>query len=49
MFEDEPNLLTKGQAVKLCSVTPDTIKKGRISGARTAGGENRQDHRHERR
>ena len=36
------NLLTTGQAAKFCSVTPDTIlkwiKKGRLSGVRTAGG-----------
>ncbi len=39
---DQPNLLTTGQAAKLCSVTPDTIlkwiKKGRLTGVRTAGG-----------
>ena len=42
MPADKPNLLTTGQAARLCSVTPDTIlkwiKKGRLSGARTAGG-----------
>ena len=50
MLADEPDLLTTGQAAKLCSVTPDTIlkwlKKGRITGVRTAGGHyriNRQE------
>ena len=36
------DLLTTGQAAKVCSVTPDTIlkwiKKGRLNGVRTAGG-----------
>ncbi len=42
MVADEPNMLTTGQAAKLCSVTPDTvlkwIKKGKLSGVRTVGG-----------
>ena len=42
MKVDKPNLLTTGQAARLCSVTPDTIlkwiKKGQLSGVRTAGG-----------
>lgn len=42
MSADESNLLTTGQAAKLCSVTPDAIlkwiKKGRLRGVRTAGG-----------
>jgi len=42
MSVNEPNLLTTGQAAKLCSVTPDTvlkwIKRGRLTGVRTAGG-----------
>jgi len=42
MSEDKPSLLTTGQAARLCSVTPDTvlkwIKKGRLTGVRTAGG-----------
>lgn len=42
MTADAPDLLTTGQAAKLCSVTPDTIlkwiKKGRLRGVRTAGG-----------
>jgi len=46
----EPNLLTTGQAAKLCSVTPDTIlkwiKKGRLNGVRTAGGHYRIERRH---
>ena len=37
-----PSYLTTGQAAKLCEVTPDTIlkwiRKGRLAGARTAGG-----------
>lgn len=41
------NLLTTGEAAKLCSVTADTvlkwIKKGRLSAARTAGGHYRID------
>ena len=46
---DKPYLLTTGQAAKLCSVTPDTIlkwiKKGRLSGVRTAGGHYRINRR----
>ena len=42
MTSEGPNLLTTGEAAKLCSVTPDTvlkwIKKGRLTGTRTAGG-----------
>ena len=42
MPPDKTNLLTTGQAAQLCSVTPDTIlkwiKKGRLTGVRTAGG-----------
>ncbi len=42
MTANNPELLTTGQAAKLCSVTPDTvlkwIKKGRLSATRTAGG-----------
>lgn len=42
MQADDAHLLTTGQAARLCSVTPDTvlkwIKKGRLHGARTAGG-----------
>jgi excisionase family DNA binding protein len=42
MTPDIPELLTTGQAAKLCSVTPDTvlkwIKKGRLLATRTAGG-----------
>ncbi|MEW6249936.1 MAG: helix-turn-helix domain-containing protein [Planctomycetota bacterium] len=42
MVASTPNLLTTGQAAKLCSVTPDTvlkwIKKGRLGAVRTAGG-----------
>ncbi len=49
MIAEEPNLLTTGQAAKLCSVTPDTvlkwIKKGRLHGARTAGGHYRIERR----
>jgi excisionase family DNA binding protein len=45
----EPSLLTTGQAAKLCSVTPDTIlkwiRKGRLSGVRTAGGHYRIERR----
>ncbi len=41
------SLLTTGQAAKLCEVTPDTIlkwiRKGRLRGARTAGGHYRID------
>ncbi len=48
MPADRPNLLTTGQAAQLCSVTPDTIlkwiKKGRLSGVRTAGGHYRIEH-----
>jgi excisionase family DNA binding protein len=47
MTAHKPNLLTTGQAAVLCSVTPDTIlkwiKKGRLNGARTAGGHYRID------
>jgi excisionase family DNA binding protein len=46
---DKPNLLTTGQAAKLCSVTPDAIlkwiKKGQLRGVRTAGGHYRIDYR----
>lgn len=49
MVTGKPNLLTTGQAAKLCSVTPDTIlkwiKKGRLSGVRTAGGHYRIERR----
>ena len=42
MRADKPNLLTTGQAAKICSVTPDTIlkwiRKGMLNGVRTAGG-----------
>lgn len=42
MAQRIPSLLTTGQAAKLCEVTPDTIlkwiRKGRLRGARTAGG-----------
>ncbi len=42
MPTNHPDLLTTGQAAKVCSVTPDTIlkwiKKGRLPGVRTAGG-----------
>jgi excisionase family DNA binding protein len=42
MSSEKSNLLTTGQAAKLCAVTPDTvlkwIKKGRLSASRTAGG-----------
>ena len=42
MNESPPELLTTGQAARLCSVTPDTvlkwIKRGRLSARRTAGG-----------
>ncbi len=49
MTADGSGLLTTGQAAKLCSVTPDTvlkwIKKGRLSGTRTAGGHFRIERR----
>jgi excisionase family DNA binding protein len=49
MLANGPDLLTTGQAAKLCSVTPDTvlkwIKKGRISARRTAGGHYRIERR----
>ena len=49
MSADEPRLLTTGQAARICSVTPDTIlkwiKKGLLSGVRTAGGHYRIEHR----
>ncbi|MHC4964991.1 MAG: helix-turn-helix domain-containing protein [Planctomycetota bacterium] len=49
MPADGPDLLTTGQAAKLCSVTPDTvlkwIKKGRIAARRTAGGHYRIERR----
>lgn len=49
MARDHPSYLTTGQAAKLCSVTPDTIlkwiKKGRLSGTRTAGGHYRIERR----
>ena len=42
MSSETPELLTTGQAAKLCAVTPDTvlkwIKKGRLKASRTAGG-----------
>ena len=42
MPADEASYLTTGQAARLCSVTPDTIlkwiKRGRLTGTRTAGG-----------
>jgi len=42
MSTDNPDLLTTGQAAKLCAVTPDTvlkwIKKGKLAASRTAGG-----------
>ena len=49
MLADGPDLLTTGQAARLCSVTPDTvlkwIKKGRLRGVRTAGGHYRIERR----
>jgi len=46
---DQRDLLTPGRGAELCSVTPDTIlkwiKRGRLSGARTAGGHYRIDSR----
>ncbi|MHC5048231.1 MAG: excisionase family DNA-binding protein [Planctomycetota bacterium] len=49
MLANGPDLLTTGQAAKLCSVTPDTvlkwIKKGRITARRTAGGHYRIERR----
>jgi len=42
MSSEKADLLTTGQAAKLCAVTPDTvlkwIKKGRLKATRTAGG-----------
>jgi len=42
MSSEKPDLLTTGQAAKLCAVTPDTvlkwIKKGKLNASRTAGG-----------
>lgn len=42
LAQQVPSYLTTGQAAKLCEVTPDTIlkwiRKGRLAGARTAGG-----------
>jgi excisionase family DNA binding protein len=42
MSSERSDLLTTGQAAKLCAVTPDTvlkwIKKGRLKASRTAGG-----------
>jgi len=42
MSAENSELLTTGQAAKLCAVTPDTvlkwIKKGRLKASRTAGG-----------
>jgi excisionase family DNA binding protein len=42
MTSESPELLTTGQAAKLCSVTPDTvlkwIKRGRLPATQTAGG-----------
>lgn len=50
MEASDPNLLSTGQAARLCSVTPDTvlkwIKRGRLVGARTAGGHYRIHRRH---
>ena len=49
MAGEELNLLTTGQAAKLCSVTPDTvlkwIRKGRLKARRTAGGHFRIERR----
>jgi excisionase family DNA binding protein len=49
MYVNGPNLLSTGQAAKLCSVTPDTvlkwIKKGRLAARRTAGGHYRIERR----
>ncbi|MHC4101457.1 MAG: excisionase family DNA-binding protein, partial [Planctomycetota bacterium] len=49
MASDQRNLLTTGRAAELCSVTADTIlkwiKRGRLSGVRTAGGHYRIDSR----
>ena len=42
MSAEKPDLMTTGQAAKLCAVTPDTvlkwIKKGKLAASRTAGG-----------
>lgn len=50
MPKETSNLLTTGQAAKLCSVTPDTvlkwIRKGRLEARRTAGGHFRIERRH---
>ena len=47
MAQGSPNLLSTGQAARLCSVTPDTvlkwIKRGRLEAVRTAGGHYRID------
>jgi excisionase family DNA binding protein len=47
MAHGKPNLLSTGQAARLCSVTPDTvlkwIKRGRLNASRTAGGHYRID------
>ena len=47
MAQRSSNLLSTGQAAKLCSVTPDTvlkwIKRGRLEAVRTAGGHYRID------
>jgi excisionase family DNA binding protein len=49
MENETKELLTTGQAAKLCSVTPDTvlkwIKKGRLPAKRTAGGHYRVSRR----
>ena len=49
MPAERPVLLTTGQAARICAVTPDTIlkwlKKGRLSGVRTAGGHYRIERR----
>jgi len=49
MAAERSNLLTTGQAAKVCSVTPDTIlkwiRKGRLEAQRTAGGHFRIERR----
>jgi excisionase family DNA binding protein len=49
MYVNGPELLSTGQAARLCSVTPDTvlkwIKKGRLSARRTVGGHYRIERR----
>jgi excisionase family DNA binding protein len=49
MYANGPDLLSTGQAARLCSVTPDTvlkwIKKGRLTARRTAGGHYRIERR----